>query len=82
MLNWCYFSDKQMVRVQETPDEVPAGETPASAVVFAYDDLVDAVRPGDRVEVTGARSWEKRTVVPFEEHSILRTFQGTDMRKK
>ena len=42
--NRCYFSDKQMVRVQETPDEVPAGETPASIVIFAYDDLVDAVR--------------------------------------
>ena len=39
-------------------------------MVFAYDDLVDAVRPGDRVEVMGARFWEKRTVVPFEEHSI------------
>ena len=48
----------QMVWVQETPDEVPAGETPASAMVFAYDNLVlvDGVRPGDRVEVTGARS--------------------------
>ena len=42
--NRCYFSDKQMVRVQETPDEVPAGETPASIVIFGYDDLVDAVR--------------------------------------
>ena len=42
--NRCYFSDKQMVRVQETPDEVPAGETPASIVIFAYDDLVDAIR--------------------------------------
>ena len=62
--NRCYFSDKQMVRVQETPDEVPAGETPASIVVFAYDDLVDAVRPGDRVEVTGVFRAQARRVNP------------------
>ena len=53
-----------MVRVQETPDEVPAGETPASIVVFAYDDLVDAVRPGDRVEVTGVFRAQARRVNP------------------
>ncbi|KAL9188628.1 hypothetical protein ACHAXT_007006 [Thalassiosira profunda] len=62
--NRCYFGDKQMVRVQETPDEVPAGETPASIVVFAYDDLVDAVRPGDRVEVTGVFRAQARRVNP------------------
>ncbi|KAL7490291.1 hypothetical protein ACHAW6_016045 [Cyclotella cf. meneghiniana] len=62
--NRCYFSDKQMVRVQETPDEVPAGETPASIVIFAYDDLVDAVRPGDRVEVTGVFRAQARRVNP------------------
>lgn len=33
---------------QETPDEIPEGETPATATIFAFDDLVDAVRPGDR----------------------------------
>ena len=62
--NRCYFSDKQMVRVQETPDEVPSGETPASIVIFAYDDLVDAVRPGDRVEVTGVFRAQARRVNP------------------
>ena len=62
--NRCYYSDKQMVRVQETPDEVPAGETPASIVIFAYDDLVDAVRPGDRVEATGVFRAQARRVNP------------------
>ena len=51
-----------MVRIQETPDKVPAGETPASLVVFTYDDLVDAVRPGDRVEVTGVFRAQARRV--------------------
>lgn len=51
--NRCVFANKQMVRLQETPDEVPAGQTPASVITFCYDDLVDSVQPGDKVEVTG-----------------------------
>ena len=44
--NRCVFADKQMVRLQETPDEVPAGQTPASVNTFCFDDLVDHVHPG------------------------------------
>lgn len=62
--NRCMFADKQMVRIQETPNEVPAGETPASIVLFSYDDLVDAVRPGDRVEVTGVFRAQAKRVNP------------------
>eukprot|EP00590_Aulacoseira_subarctica_P006014 CAMPEP_0172415316 /NCGR_PEP_ID=MMETSP1064-20121228/1746_1 /TAXON_ID=202472 /ORGANISM="Aulacoseira subarctica , Strain CCAP 1002/5" /LENGTH=983 /DNA_ID=CAMNT_0013152253 /DNA_START=19 /DNA_END=2970 /DNA_ORIENTATION=- len=51
--NRSIYSNKQVVRLQETPDEVPAGETPASIVLLVYDNLVDGMRPGDRVEVTG-----------------------------
>jgi DNA replication licensing factor MCM4 len=51
--NRCIFADKQLVRLQETPDEVPAGQTPASVITFCFDDLVDSVQPGDKVEVTG-----------------------------
>ena len=51
--NRSLFADKQLVRLQETPDQVPAGQTPASVVTFCYDDLVDANQPGDKVEVTG-----------------------------
>ena len=51
--NRCMFTDKQLIRLQETPDEIPEGETPYTVTLFAYDDMVDSVRPGDRVEVTG-----------------------------
>lgn len=51
--NRSVFADKQLVRLQETPDKVPAGQTPASVMTFCFDDLVDAVQPGDKVEVTG-----------------------------
>jgi len=62
--NRSIFADKQMVRIQETPDEVPAGQTPASVVTFCFDDLVDAVKPGDRVEVTGVHRAQPRKVNP------------------
>ena len=52
-MNACQFSDKQHVKVQETPESVPEGETPQTIHVCAYEDLVDDVRPGDRVEIAG-----------------------------
>lgn len=51
--NASIFSDKQHVKVQETPEAVPEGETPQTIHLCAYEDLVDHVRPGDRVEITG-----------------------------
>ena len=32
---------------------MPAGQTPHTVVVYAHNDLVDQVQPGDRVTVTG-----------------------------
>jgi len=51
--NASIFSDKQHVKVQETPESVPEGETPQTIHLCGYEDLVDHVRPGDRVEITG-----------------------------
>ena len=53
VLNQCIFSDKQHVKIQEVPESVPEGETPQTIHLCAYEDLVDDVRPGDRVEITG-----------------------------
>lgn len=47
------FADRQMMRLQEAPEAVPNGETPATFTLVLYDNLVDAAKPGDRVEVTG-----------------------------
>lgn len=47
------FSDKQMVRLQEAPEAIPKGDTPATFTLVMYDTLVDFVKPGDRVEITG-----------------------------
>ena len=51
--NLCQYGDKQIIKLQETPDSIPAGETPHTIMVMCYDDLYDSVRPGDRVTVTG-----------------------------
>jgi DNA replication licensing factor MCM4 len=51
--NRCRFTDKQMIKLQETPEMIPDGATPQTALIYCYDELVDTVQPGDRVEVTG-----------------------------
>ncbi|CEP64126.1 MCM DNA helicase complex subunit MCM4 LALA0_S10e03026g [Lachancea lanzarotensis] len=51
--NRCSFADKQVIKLQETPDTVPDGQTPHSVSLCVYDELVDSCRAGDRVEVTG-----------------------------
>ncbi|CAI5730225.1 unnamed protein product [Hyaloperonospora brassicae] len=74
--NRCAFTDKQMIKMQETPDAIPEGETPYTVLLFAFDDLVDGVRPGDKVEVTGIyravpmrSNWRQRVV-----KSVFKTY--------
>ncbi|XP_070798413.1 DNA replication licensing factor MCM4 [Pituophis catenifer annectens] len=51
--NRSLFSDKQMIKLQESPEDMPAGQTPYTIILFAHNDLVDKVQPGDRVNITG-----------------------------
>ncbi|CAO3669152.1 unnamed protein product [Umbelopsis ramanniana] len=51
--NRCVFADKQICRLQETPDSIPDGQTPQTVSICLYDDLVDVAKPGDRLEITG-----------------------------
>jgi len=51
--NRCKFIGKQIIKLQEAPEEMPAGETPHSIPVHAYGELVDMILPGDRVSITG-----------------------------
>ena len=51
--NLCIFTDKQFIKMQETPDTVPEGETPQNVNLVVYDDMVDNCKPGDKVEITG-----------------------------
>ena len=47
------FEDKQIVRIQEAPEDLSEGETPVTISVVVYGPLVDVAVPGDRVVVTG-----------------------------
>lgn len=38
---------------QESPNDIPEGETPMGVTLYSYDTLVDVARPGDRVTITG-----------------------------
>lgn len=51
--NRCTFMNKQVIRLQETPDAVPDGQTPHTVSLCVYDELVDLAKPGDRIVVTG-----------------------------
>lgn len=51
--NRCEFADRQAIRLQETPDAVPDGQTPHTVSLSVYDELVDVSKPGDRLVVTG-----------------------------
>ena len=72
--NRCQFSDKQLIRLQESVDEIPEGETPQTVTLYAFDDLVDTVRPGDRVVVTGVFRAIPRKANP-RVRTLLRIFK-------
>eukprot|EP00993_Chasmostoma_nieuportense_P001987 NODE_281_length_2501_cov_15.623842_g260_i0.p1 GENE.NODE_281_length_2501_cov_15.623842_g260_i0~~NODE_281_length_2501_cov_15.623842_g260_i0.p1 ORF type:complete len:767 (+),score=216.16 NODE_281_length_2501_cov_15.623842_g260_i0:3-2303(+) len=49
----CTFSDHQSITLQETPETAPVGQLPRSVEVILEEDLVDQLKPGDRVRICG-----------------------------
>lgn len=47
------IADWQKILVQEKPEETPSGQLPRSIEAVLTDDLVDTVKPGDRVMLSG-----------------------------
>uniref|UniRef100_A0A8C4P0X4 DNA replication licensing factor MCM4 n=1 Tax=Dicentrarchus labrax TaxID=13489 RepID=A0A8C4P0X4_DICLA len=87
--NRSVFSDKQMVKIQESPEDMPAGQTPHTTIVYAHNDLVDKVQPGDRINITGIYRAVPMRVSPIQSNvkSVYKThidaihFRKTDEKR-
>jgi len=53
------YIDYQEVHIQESPDQLPPGETPITFSVTLLGDLVKSANPGDRVNIVGVVSVEQ-----------------------
>lgn len=49
----CKFVDKQTITLQQLPDDMLSGQIPTVVTVYARADLVDTVKSGDIVTMTG-----------------------------
>lgn len=49
----CLYKDQQTLIIQELPERAPTGQLPRSIEVVLEEDLVNLVKPGDRVNVVG-----------------------------
>jgi replicative DNA helicase Mcm len=66
------FIDFQMVRLQELPEDLPAGQLPHYVEVTVMGDLVDQCRPGDRIMLTGIIRIEQEQLAPLAKSSLFR----------
>ncbi|KAK9239706.1 MCM2/3/5 family-domain-containing protein [Lipomyces kononenkoae] len=68
------YRDHQTMSIQEMPERAPAGQLPRSIDVILDDDLVDSVKPGDRIQLVGMyRSMGSRSATKDSGSAQFRT---------
>ncbi|GMH36339.1 hypothetical protein BSKO_04207 [Bryopsis sp. KO-2023] len=70
------FASKQVIKLQESPNAIPEGETPHTVTLNTYDEMVDTCRPGDRTKITGLYTPQATRVNPNQtrQRAVHRTF--------
>lgn len=74
--NRCAYANRQIIKVQEDPSNIPEGETPRSLLMYAFDTNVDACKPGDKVTVTGVFRATRMRLNPRQRaaHALFKTY--------
>lgn len=67
------FQDFQIIRIQELPEALPAGQLPQAFDVNLSSDLVNRARPGDRLTLTGIIRTEAQFSRGTDKLTIFRT---------
>ncbi|KAL0205056.1 hypothetical protein P9112_000363 [Eukaryota sp. TZLM1-RC] len=78
------YVDKQVIKLQESPDHVEDGSIPTTITCIFYKNLVDSVRPGDRIDLTGV--YKARGIKPSSKKRSTRVvfttyLEGVSVRK-
>ncbi len=67
------FTDYQVIRIQELPEELPPGQLPTSIDAEIVGEMVGKARPGDRVVVTGVVRAEPESAIGKGKLTVFRT---------
>ena len=70
-------------------EDMPAGQTPHTVIVFAHGDLIDKVQAGDRINITGiyratplrVKAWQRGVKAVYKTHIDVIHFRKMDEKK-